>query len=270
MSEIEAQAIAGDERAFLRDVIAEHEAQRLMQKMRRRMIGPDRRPACVIDCEFEREAGSDLAYLQGPLMHENIAELFLRIGDAEAHAIGAHDAGIADLSARFAIEGRLIEDDGAGLAGAKTIGLPAVLDDRGDDAFGALRLIAEEIGRAGLLPDRKPDVFGRRFARSRPRPARVCALARHGGLEPFDIDAERTGAQRVLRQIERKAERIVKPEGDLTGQDSARRKIAHGLVEDRKAARQRIDEARLLEPQCFDDQRLGPDQLRIGLPHFAR
>ena len=39
--EVEAQAVGRDQRAFLRDVIAEHLAQRLVQEMRRRMVGAD-------------------------------------------------------------------------------------------------------------------------------------------------------------------------------------------------------------------------------------
>ncbi len=42
MREIEAQAIGRHQRTLLRDMIAEHLAQRLVQKMRRRMISPDR------------------------------------------------------------------------------------------------------------------------------------------------------------------------------------------------------------------------------------
>ncbi len=84
MGEIEAQPVRGDERALLRDMIAENLAQRLVQKMRRRMIGPYRAAAGMIDVEFDRQADRDEAALDDAIMDEKIAELLLRIGHAEA------------------------------------------------------------------------------------------------------------------------------------------------------------------------------------------
>ena len=168
-----------------------------MQQMGGRVIGPDRRAARVIDRELERDPGADFAFLDDAFMHEEVAELLLRIGDAKAHAGGAHDAGVADLTAGLAIKRRLIENDRSRSRRAEPIGRASVPDDRRDDAFRPLRLIAEKIGRPGLFPDREPDVFGRRLAGSGPGPARIGALALHGGVEPRDIDAERT--QRAAR-----------------------------------------------------------------------
>ena len=54
MGEVEAQPIGRDERALLRDVIAEHLAQRLVQQMGRRVIGADRGARGVVDLELER------------------------------------------------------------------------------------------------------------------------------------------------------------------------------------------------------------------------
>ena len=110
MGEVEAQPVGRDERALLRHMIAEHLAQRLVQKMRRRMIGAHLPAPLVIDVELEREAGRELAFLDDALMNDEIAELLACVLDAEAHAAGAHHADVADLSAQFAIEGRLIED----------------------------------------------------------------------------------------------------------------------------------------------------------------
>ena len=56
MREVEAQPLRRHQRAALRDVIAEHLAQRLVQQMRRRMVGADRRTARVIDLERQRSA----------------------------------------------------------------------------------------------------------------------------------------------------------------------------------------------------------------------
>ena len=91
------------------------------------MVAADRAAAGVIDIERERGAGFQRALLDGAGMHEQIAGLFLRIGDAEAQAVGRHGSGIADLSAGLAVERGLVEDDRAGLALAERCHFLAVL-----------------------------------------------------------------------------------------------------------------------------------------------
>ena len=177
MREVEAQPVRRNQRAFLRDVIAEHLAQRLMQQMRRRVVGADRRAARVIDGERER-----LANLQRPLFHladvdEQVAGFLLRIGYGEANAVRV----IAPVSPVWPpdsrIERRLVDDDGTALAGLEFGDFLAVAHQRRDDAFRRLRLVAEEFGRAEPLADRKPD--GRRggIAGARPRRARLLSSA---------------------------------------------------------------------------------------------
>ena len=117
MREVEAQPVGRDQRALLRDVIAEHLAQRLVQEMRRGMVGADGGAARVIDVERERRAGLERALLDRADVHEQVAGLLLGVGDAEAHAVGGHHAGVADLAAGLAVERRLVDDDRAALAG---------------------------------------------------------------------------------------------------------------------------------------------------------
>ena len=54
MREVEAQPIGRDERTLLRHVIAEDLAQRLVQKVRGRMILPDGAAPLVIDLKHQR------------------------------------------------------------------------------------------------------------------------------------------------------------------------------------------------------------------------
>ena len=117
MGEIESEAVGRDKRALLRDVIAENLAERLMQKMRRRMVGANGATARVIDLEFERLVERDLAFFDGSGMNENLAELFLCVGHAEAYAWSRKYPGVAYLTAGFAVKRRLIEDDAARLTG---------------------------------------------------------------------------------------------------------------------------------------------------------
>ena len=84
MGKIEAQTVGRDQRAFLRHVIAEHLAQRLVQKMRGGVILPDRATPAVIDFQIERRAGSQRALLDGAEMHVKIAGALLRIGDVQS------------------------------------------------------------------------------------------------------------------------------------------------------------------------------------------
>ena len=129
MHEVEAQPVRRHQRAALRDVIAQHLPQRLVQQMRRRVIGADRRAPRVIDLQQQRGAGLQGALLDGAEMHKEIAGLLLGIGDAEPHALAGHHAGVADLAAGLRIKRRLVQHDGAGLAGLEAVDFLAVLDD---------------------------------------------------------------------------------------------------------------------------------------------
>ena len=259
-----------DQRTLLRHVIAEHLAQRLVQQMRGRVILPDGAAPRVVDLELERRAELDRALLDPAEMHEQIPGALLRIGDGEAHAVAAHHALIADLAAGFGVERRLIEDDGAGLALGRARRPPcrratiaATTPARG---FG---LVAEEFGARRLFADREPHRLGRGLARARPRRARLGALFIHGVGERSDIDADAARPERVLGEIERKAEGVVKRERGDAVEHVALLKVLARLLEDRKAAIERAAEPRLFEFQRLRDQRLGAMQFLIGLAHLA-
>ena len=117
VAEVEAQAVRRDERALLRDVVAEHLAQGLVQEMGRGVVGADAGAAGVVDGKLERMADLEGALLDDDVVHEEVAELLLGVGDAHAHVDRRHGAGVADLAAGFAVERRLVEDDEAALAG---------------------------------------------------------------------------------------------------------------------------------------------------------
>ena len=77
VGDVETQAIGRDERTLLRNVIAEHLAQRLVQQMGRRVIGADRGARRVIDLELQRGADIQRPLLDLDLVNDEIAELFL-------------------------------------------------------------------------------------------------------------------------------------------------------------------------------------------------
>src|SRR5260370_39810533 len=109
MGEIEAQPVWRHQRTFLRDVLAKHLPQRLMKQMRRGMVLPDRATPGMID--LKRQLGTRLhrSLFDRSDMSENVAGIFFGVGDLKANAIRTHDAGVADLPARFAVQRRLLE-----------------------------------------------------------------------------------------------------------------------------------------------------------------
>src|SRR5689334_4456935 len=129
--------------------------------------------------------------------------------------IGRDDAGIADLAAGLAVERRLVDDDLHFVAAGSLSNGSTVLDDRLDDAFGALGGIAEKLACAMLFAQLEPDGFCRLIAGAGPMRARFGLLALHGIGEAAEIDADFAGAQRILRQVEREAVGVVKLESGL-------------------------------------------------------
>ena len=116
-------------------------------------------------------------------MHEQVASLFLRIGHLEAHAVGGHRPGVADLAAGFAVERRLVDDHRASFAGLEFGHSLAVADQRSDHAFGGLGLVAQEFSGAHLFAEREPHRIRRGLAGAGPRGARLGLLLLHRGVE---------------------------------------------------------------------------------------
>ncbi len=131
------------------------------------------------------------------------------------------------------------------------------------------RVVAEELRRAGALADAEPDGLGGRLAGAGPGLAGLGALALHRLVEGRGVDADAAGAQRVLRQVEREAERVVELEGGLAGERVALVHARRLLVEERQAAGERRAEARLLELERLGDERLRAHQLGIGRAHLV-
>ena len=86
MGEIESEPPRLDQRALLRHMGAEHLAQRLVQKMGRRVIGARCRAAGVIDLEIDHLADLQRADLERAVMQEQAVQLLLGVLDLEAGA----------------------------------------------------------------------------------------------------------------------------------------------------------------------------------------
>ena len=118
--EVEAQPVRRDERSFLRDVLAERESQSFVEQVRGRMIGANGSAPRMVDPAVHDNPDLESARFDRALVDEHIAEPFLRIGDENAHSVADHDPRVADLTTRFAVEGRLVEDHGHVVARQRT------------------------------------------------------------------------------------------------------------------------------------------------------
>ena len=98
------------------------------------------RAARVIDHQLDGIARLEGALLDAAEVHEQVAQLLLRVGDAEQRALGAlDDALVADLAAGLAVERRLVQHQRGLLAGLE-----------------AADLLAVPAGRRGSRPRRSP------------------------------------------------------------------------------------------------------------------
>jgi hypothetical protein len=128
---------------------------------------------------------------------------------------------------------------------------------------------AEKLGGADALLDLEPHPVGADIAGAGPRGAGAAALLGHRRLEPGRVHAPALLAQRILRQIEREAVGVVELERHVAGQLLALAELFGLLGEQPEAAVQHRLEARFLQPQRLDDQRLGAAEFGVGRAHLA-
>src|SRR5258708_13967118 len=107
-----------------------------------------------------------------------------------------------------------------------------VLDYRFDPGLGAFVVITQDFSRTELFTELVPYRLFRRLAGARPRRARLLALALHGGAERIGVDRDAARAQRILGQIERKAEGVVERECGLAVEPVALFEACGLLVQD--------------------------------------
>ena len=130
------------------------------------------------------------------------------VGHARTRALGRDEgAGVPHLPARLGVEGRLVDDQRGRGAGVGLRDIFAVHDQSPDHALCCFRAVAEELGGADPLADREPGGIARRVARAGPGPAGGLALAFHADLKTLALDRAPLGAERILGEVEGKADR---------------------------------------------------------------
>ena len=220
MREVETEPVGRDQRALLRHVRAEHAAERGVKEMGGGMVGADLLPARRVDREPHRVADRERARLDLAVVDEEAVRLLLHVVDGEARALVALDrTGIADLAAQLGVERRLVDDDRDLVACARRFDrLAGAADHRQHLGLGGLGAVAEELGRPEPLAELEPDRIGLRLAGPRPARARLLLLPLHGAGEAVGVDRDAARLQRVLGEVEREAEGVVEPEGDVAGE----------------------------------------------------
>ena len=92
-------------------MIAKHMAQRLMQKMRCRMIRPQTAAAVMIDFHAQACIDGQCAFAYLGAMNEHAGRRLECVQDISAATIPHKAANIPLLATRFGVEGRLVGDD---------------------------------------------------------------------------------------------------------------------------------------------------------------
>ena len=116
----------------------------------------------------------------------------------------------------------------------------------------------------------EPDRGVARLARARPRRARLGLLLGHRAVEARDLDPAPLLAQRVLRQVQRKAVGVVKLERRLAGQVRALGQARDLVAQKPQPAVECLAETRLFAPQRLLDHRLTAGEFGVGRAHLAR
>ena len=268
LREVEAQPFRRDQAALLRDVQAEPLAERLVQQMRRRVVGADAVATRTVDRQVQRVADGDFAFAHGRDVRPQPPEIFPRILDLPQDAGRGERSRVADLPAALGVEGRLVDDDLDRLAGRGAVHPRAVLDDRDDLALAFLRRIADELRPARAFRNVEPHIVGGALAGPLPGGAGGAFLFGHRRVEPGAVDAEALRAECILGQIVGKPERVVELERRFTWQRCAGRHTRGGFVEQAQAVDQGPPKLRLFLQQGRLNRRLRAHQFRVRCAHL--
>src|SRR5690348_16990251 len=136
------------------------------------------------------------------------------LGNDGVVIIGVKPSAIAYLSTGFGVEGCVIEDDLALLAGFElSYPLTALADDRQNfTVIGTSLAIPFKLGFRELLIDGVGGLLGRAF----PGGASAGALLLHRMIKSFLIECDTLVASRILHKIQRESEGVVQLESILT------------------------------------------------------
>ncbi len=261
--EVEAQALGAHHGAALPHVLAEHDAQGVVQQVRRRVVAGRLVAAHGVDHGLGALARGDLA-LDRARHDDLVVDELDDALDLELAGVGVDPPGVGDLPAALGVERRLGELDGHAAV--------AELADGAHDGEHLEALVADELGRRLGVPALEVlDLAG-------PGGEGALLLGRAGALalllhevaEALLVDGHVLLGGDLTREVEREAVGVVELEGDLGRQFGAGvTGTAERLLDDPHPLLQGAAEAHLLLLDDAPDLRLCIDQSRVGAAHVV-
>ena len=181
------------------------------------MVGTDRPPARVIDGGQHRLTHHKRTRRHRTRMHKQVAHPALCRRDRDRQAVDARNRPrIADLPAALAIKRRLVQDDSNGRTRPDVFHRRPVHHQRCDLCLRRFGRVAQELGGTELLMQVEPDPLRRRVPCAGPCRAGAAALLVHCRLEPGRFHGAPLLPHCILREVEGKAERVIKLERNGT------------------------------------------------------
>ena len=133
---IKAQMIGSDQRSCLLHMLAQNFAQSGLQQVRGRVVAHGRLADFGVDDGIDFVAYADRLLrddlVRPDALNGGVAALYF--GDDGVVIVAVEPSAVADLAARFSVEGCVIEDDFAFVAGFEFLRALAVVDDGEDFA----------------------------------------------------------------------------------------------------------------------------------------
>ena len=109
--EVEAQAVGGDQRSGLLDVLTEDLTERVVDEVGGRVVAADRVAPLDVDRRRRCLAGGDRAVDDARRVAAQVGEGERRVDDLGSAGLGGDRAGVADLATALGVERCLVDED---------------------------------------------------------------------------------------------------------------------------------------------------------------
>ena len=219
--EIEPEVVRRHERAGLPSPFADDVPQRPMEEVRAGVVAHRVRPAIAVDDRVDPLADAQSA-VERAAMDDQPADRLLGVLDGEQRRTATRLpelAAVADLAAALGVERRSVEDDLGGPLARQLAQLQPVSNDRDDASFDRGGLVPDKLGVARPRLDRLVESAELGMLRELGLLARATPLALlgQGRIEALAIDRDAVLGRELDGEVDRKAEGVVEPEGDVAG-----------------------------------------------------
>src|SRR5208282_3141264 len=214
--EIKAQMIRSDQRTGLLHMLAQHFSQTRVEQMRSRVIAHCGLARFRVDDGIDFIAGVEWGFHDNLMRAHSLYRVIAssHFGNDSVVVVGVKPSAIANLPTGFGVEGSVIENDLAGVAGLEFLHALAAFDDGKHFAvIGARLAVTLEIRfRESLVSG-----IGGLLGRTLPGGASTLALLGHGPVEAFSVKRYSEVTTRIFDEISRQPKGVVEFERLLAG-----------------------------------------------------